>query len=350
MTMTVTRPVRAPRARLVSSALLFLAVATPRLAHADTPPSRWDRAKDIDAAENYKLHVSAQKLLVELPVAKRLRSDLFDRFTRDLKTSLESWNAAESPDPRLRFDYGQLLEERGEHLRAIAVLRDALAFAPDHPSAESGWWFLGVACGHAGEHACERASYEALLRLRTEDFRRLTPMLNLAEVEMHAGNLRDAIAGYQETLRVAARLPTDETTPLAQWGLAVAFDRSGDRIAAEREATRAIELERSMHREGLVHSSGVFFYPEYEVLWYDALGAAARARSAGSAHEAAAHWAVAERAYGGYVRAAEAKKAGDRWVALARARQASCRGERERAEKRRAREPLPVREEDEVPL
>lgn len=336
--------------RLVSSCVAAALVAGASAAAADTPMSRWDRARDPDAYEDEKLHLSAQRMLVQLEIARRLRSDLFDRFTRDLKLSLESWNAASSRDPRLRFDYGQLLEQRGEHLRAIEVLKPALAMAPDHPAAETAWWFLGVACGHVGEYACEHEAYVALLRLRTEDHRRLTPMLNLAEVEMHMGRLKDSIAQYQETLRTAARLPTDETTPLAQWGLAVALDRSGDRAAAEREAGRAVELERSMHREGLLHSSGVFFHPDYEVHWYDGLGAIARARAASSAHDAAIHWSEAERKFAAYVRGAEARAGADRWLGAAKARLAYCKAEREKAEKRAAKEPLPRRDDEELPL
>ncbi len=336
--------------RLLASVLVVGALLAPLAVHADTPMSRWDRAKDPDKHEDEKLHLSAHRLLVQLEIAKRLRSDLFDRFTRDLKISLEAWDAANSADPRLRFDYGQLLEERGEHLRAIEVLKPALVMAPDHPAAESAWWFLGVACGHVGDYECELRSYSELLRLRTEDYRRLTPMLNLAEVEMHLGRLKDSIADYQETLRLAARLPTDETTPLAQWGLAVAYDRAGDRAAAEREATRAVELERSMHREGLLHSNGVFFYPDYEIHWYDGLGAIARARAASSAHDAAIHWSEAERKFAAYVRGAEARKDADRWLGIAKARHAFAKSEREKAEKRRAKEPLPRRDDEELPL
>jgi tetratricopeptide (TPR) repeat protein len=335
---------------LAASVLAVATLLAPLAARADTPMSRWDRAKNPAAYEDEKLHLSAHRLLVQLEIAKRLRSDLFDRFTRDLKISLEAWNAEKSADPRLRFDYGQLLEERGEHLRAIQVLKPALAMAPQHPAADAAWWFLGVACGHVGDYECEHRSYTELLRVRTEDYRRLTPMLNLAEVEMHLGRLKDAIADYQETLRVAARLPTDETTPLAQWGLAVAYDRAGDRAAAEREAARAIELERSMHRERLLQSQGVFFYPDYEVTWYEGLGAIARARAATSAHDAAIHWGEAERKFAAYVRGAEARKGGDPWLGTAKARHASAKAEREKAEKRRAKEPLPRRDDEELPL
>lgn len=342
--------------RLVSSCVAAALVAGASAAAADTPMSRWDRARDPDAYEDEKLHLSAQRMLVQLEIARRLRSDLFDRFTRDLKLSLESWNAASSRDPRLRFDYGQLLEQRGEHLRAIEVLKPALAMAPDHPAAEEAWLRLAFACGHVGDHACERRSYVEVLRLVTEEPSRATPTLNLAETEMHLGNLREAIEGYREALRLAGRTPSRDTAPLAVWGLAVALDRSGDRVSGEKEARFARELEKSSGVRSLLRSTNVFFVPAYEIHWYEGLGASAEARVEPSPAKAVALWREAEQSFEAYVRAAERTSiaAGaekprekDRWLDLARARLKDIKAERARAEKRRGKEPVPESAADE---
>jgi tetratricopeptide (TPR) repeat protein len=322
----------------------------PVTAHAEGPPSRWDRAKDPDKTEDWRLHKSVQRTFPLLEDTRRFRSDLYDRIARDLIVSLDSWDAKDSTDVRLRYDLGRALEEHGEHRRAAEVLKSAIELDPNHPIIDEAWMYLGFACGHIGDHVCERDSYVEVLRRDTEDYRRVTPMLNLSEVEMHLGHLKESISGYQETLRLAARLPASSTAPLAKWGLAVAYDRAGDRPAAEREAKGAIELERSMHEENLLHSDGVFFYPSYEVLYYDGLGAVARARAAASAHDAAIYWAEAERKFDGYVRSAEQRNATDRFLPQAKSRLASCKAEREKADKRRLKEPLKRTDEEDLPL
>ena len=338
----------------VALALLFV----PSIALADGPPSRWDRAKDPQIIEDYKLHVGAQQTFDRMYDARRSRperADLAEWYARNLRVSLEAWHADESPDVRLRFDLGRLLEEQSEHGRAIKVLREAIAMAPDHPGVDEAWWYLGIACGHTGETACEEHAYLEILRIRTEDELRLTPMLNLAEVQMHEGRMKDSIASYQETLRVATHLQASRssitTQILGRYGLAVAYDRAGDRPAAEREAKGAVEMALGVGHPLILHKNSVFFYPSYEVYYYDGLAAVALARSAASAHDAAPLWAEAERKFAQYVRGAEARKDGaDRFLGVAKGRQASCKAEREKAEKRRAKEPAPPRDDEEQHL
>jgi tetratricopeptide (TPR) repeat protein len=304
---------------------------------------------------------------------ERRYSGVEDSSVRRLRDILERNHAGNSPDARLRFDLGFVYlwlarEDRGLYTRAAEVLERALAFAPDHPLAEQAWHALSEACGHVGDHVCERRAYNEVLRRATEDRVRATPTLNLAETEMHLGNLREAIEGYREALRLASRGFEPQTGPLAVWGLAVALDRSGDRVGAEREARFALELERSMGMEAggnrvsvLLHTSGVFFVPDYEVTWYDGVGAAALAKAPQqTAEEAARLWQISERMFALYVRGAEQtyelkrrqreakpeKERGpeiapDRWLDLAKIRLATAKAEREKAEKRRGREPKP---------
>jgi len=335
------------------AAVAVAVVLAPAAARADTPPSRWDRARDPEVGKTYRLHVEVQRRLA------RDDADLLSRFSPTIESQkdraramLERENADKSPDVRLRFDLGRVYLELGTsqggtyHRQAVQVLKSALAMAPDHPAAEEGWLNLAFACGHLGDHECEKKAYVEVLRRQTEDMRRATPSLNLAETEMHLGNLEQAIEGYRETLRLAGRFPSRETGPLAVWGLAVALDRSGDRVAAEKEARFALELERSMGgASSLLRSSGVFFVPAWEIHWYEGLGASAQAKVTTSPAEAVRLWRFAEQSFAAYVRLGEPTN--DRWVPLAKLRHAAAKAEREKAEKKRPK--VPVRPESEEP-
>ncbi len=333
------------------AALLAVSLSLAGAAHADGPPTRWDAAKDRSAADTYALHVEVQRRL-----AQRDRFDVGESQALAAKAKLERAGAATSPDVRLRFDLGLVYFVLQEYERAAKVLEGALAMAPDHPAAEEAWLRLAFACGHVGDHACERRSYVEVLRLVTEEPSRATPTLNLAETEMHLGNLREAIEGYREALRLAGRTPSRDTAPLAVWGLAVALDRSGDRVSGEKEARFARELEKSSGVRSLLRSTNVFFVPAYEIHWYEGLGASAEARVEPSPAKAVALWREAEQSFEAYVRAAERTSiaAGaekprekDRWLDLARARLKDIKAERARAEKRRGKEPVPESAADE---
>ena len=83
---------------------------------------------------------------------------------------------------------------------------------------------------------------------------------------------------------------------------------------------------------------------------YEGVGAVALARGASSAHDAAIYWGLAERKFEQYVRGAEQTNPKDRFLGAAKARHASCKAEREKAEKKRAKEPLKRTDEEELPL
>jgi tetratricopeptide (TPR) repeat protein len=313
-----------------AASLASLASLDVRTARADTPPSVWDRARDPDVETSYRLHVEVERRL-----AQRGRFDIGESQALTARAMLERANAATSPDVRLRFDLGYVYLVLQEYGKSAEVLKSALAMAPNHPAAEENWLRLAFACGHVGDHECERHSYVEVLRRATEDVPRATPVLNLAETEMHMGNLKEAVLGYREALRIAGHMPAGETAPLAVWGLAVALDRSGERVEAERQARFAQELERSMGMRNLLRSTDVFFVPDYEINWYEGLGAAARAREATSVVLAARLWRAAEASFREYVQKAEPAK--DRWLDLAKARLATASAEREKAEKRAAK-------------
>lgn len=319
---------------------LVAAALVPGAAVADTPPSVWQRARDPETAEAYALHRLVQQRLVRTEIA----AVNFGEQERVL-VLLERAGAEKSKSPLLRFDLGEVYLLVKNYARSAQVLKAALAEFPNHSAAPEGWLRLAFACGHLGDHECERKSYTEVLRFETEDLRRITPMLNLAETMMHIGDLTAAIEGYREVVRLSGRVPAAESAPLAEWGLAVALDRSGDSIGAEREARLAVELEHSIGHDRLLHDEHiVFFSPAYEIHWYDGLGAAAVARVATSARVRAAWWREAAKSYEEFIRAGE--RTNDRWLPIAKARLAQAKAERDRAAKAAEREPVRPAEKD----
>lgn len=327
-------------------AFVLAAILAVSPAAADTPPGPWDRARDPSAADTYRAHVHVRDLLKAVREMKDVgRPDIIDPYSARVALEalriLEAHGGEKSRDVRIRFDLGEVYFEQArtkqEYARAREILESALEDAPDHPAAEHAWLTLAFACGHMGDHVCEKKAYVEVLSRVTEEVLRATPTLNLAETEMHLGNLKEAIEGYREALRLAGRTARRDTAPLAVWGLAVALDRSGDPVGAEKEARFALELEESMGRHRILHDYGVFFVPEYEVRYYDGLGAFARGKVAKSGAEAARHFARAETEFAGYIRAADPQ---DRWLPMAKARLASAKAEREKAERRARSEPV----------
>ena len=320
--------------RFVSFALAAALALLPVAVRADTPPSIWERAKDPEAAEAFDLHQAVQQRLIRTAIAE---VDFGERGR--VLAMLERAGAEKSKNALLRFDLGQVYLLLGNHARAAQVFKGAIAEFPDHPAVDQAWLRLAFACGHLGDHVCERKAYVEVLRRETEEIYRATPTLNLAETQMHLGDLKEAIEGYREALRIAGRVPARETAPLATWGLAVALDRAGDRLSAEKEARFALDIERSMGLARLLRSKDVFFVPDYEIHWYEGLGAIARARVATSAREAARYWRQAEKSFGEYVAGGERKN--DRWLPIAKARLAQAKAERERADGAAKRETPP---------
>jgi tetratricopeptide (TPR) repeat protein len=324
-------------------------------ARADTPPSLWDRARQPSSGDTYRLHLEVQRRIAAGGVAIENRFiTALEPQLLTVRSMLERAHAETSPDVLLRFDLGQVYlllardQDASFYRRAAEILKPALEMAPDHPAAEDAWGMLSEACGHLGDHACERRAYQKVLRDHTEEHEQGVTTMNLAETEMHFGNLKEAIEGYREALRIASRYPSRTLAPLSIWGMAVAFDRSGDTVAADREANRVLEMQASSGLGGLLRMNGIYFYPDYEISWYDAVGASALARKPNTtAADAARHWKAAEDAFAKYVAGAERRGNEDRWLALAKVRLANAKTERERAEKRRGKAPPPVIIDDE---
>jgi tetratricopeptide (TPR) repeat protein len=303
-----------------------------------TPPSRWDAARDPGARERWNVHVKARELMAmdRSILRASLRNAALDRA----RALLEQAGAANSPDPRLRFDLGEVYEHLNMHDKAIAVLRPAVDQWPDHSATVDAVLNLAYAYAKVQRSKDERDMYIRYLAKVTDDRSRSTAVLNLAEAEMHLGNLDEAVAGYRDAIQITTNLPNSqsafETGTLAVWGLAVALDRNGDPSGALEQAKLAIRLDVGEHL--IEHGERVFFEPKHEREWYLALGAIAHAKTSSEAREILRYWAKAEQHWTRYVTQA---KPTDRWLPLARAQLTRAQNARQAAEKSAAKVPPP---------
>lgn len=330
---------------VVRRCALLIALASgvlqPAIAHGETPPNVWDAAKDPLVRDRYKLHLEVQELLEirDLPQIGSLRNLTADRA----RMMLEAKDAAHSPDPRLRFDLGEVYELLERYDAVIGVLEGALAMAPDHPAATRAWFVLAGAYAHKDSAEASRkeiSAYREYLARETDDEDRAIAMLNLAEAEMHLGEMDHAVSDYQEAMRLAASSPRVRgpiTEILAVWGLAVAYDRAGDVTGATAQAKLATQMDE---RDRLISDKKyTFFVPDYERNWYLGLAAMARAREEKDPRLILAHWVDAEQRWESYLAGAEKPESGDRWTARARAHRDFARAERVKAAARVAKLP-----------
>ncbi len=320
-------------ARGLASALLLVSAS----ALADTRPSLWESAREPGARTRYALHVTVRQILdfeSRVPLA---RFGALDRA----RTLLEDAQAERSPEPTLRFDLGEVYYALDLHDEAVRVLVPALAEHGDHPAGTEALLSLAYSFAKLDRPREERDAYLRFLARTTNDRARVTATLNLAEAEMRLGNLREAIAGYQEAIALSSSLPqfasSQESGTLAVWGLAVAQDRSGDPMAARASATRALGLDPGMAL--VAHGPNVFFVPEYERLWYLALGDEAEAARSPEPRQALRHLRSAELFWRTYVDKATGT---DRWLAHARAHLASAKRATAAAIARAGKAPLVV--------
>lgn len=358
--------------RLGALAFVFVLALAP-MALADTPPSVWDRARDPAVGKSWDLHLLVQGYFAaaDAAISAQRRSrvsdvDVAKPWFERARNVLEDAHASESSDVRLRFDYGICLQRLHENAKAFTVLADALAMAPTHPMAigggHPGWLTYSIVSAYLENSEEERRGYEKFLAYATESDDRLTPMLNLAEAEMHLGNLGESQRGYATVLQTAASLPNEmsmESAILATWGLAVAQDRAGDFGAAARTAESAISMDPppesdrdpffasshlpasysvmptiATHRAIILDETNVFFVPPYERKWYLALGETALARRDADPRHQLFHWRAVEKFWNDYVTGARKHKPPDRYVATAEKRLDAATKKREELEKR----------------
>jgi tetratricopeptide (TPR) repeat protein len=336
---------------LVAVVLFAFAFATP--VRAETPPSAWDLARDPAERDRWNLHVRVERLM-HPPVGEGgLRFD--DELRLEAACAmLEEADAARSPDVRLRYDLGIVYSElavrqRRNDLQAkvIDVLAPALesALPPDDGSATAALEALVYAYAKLARPREELETWRRYIPRLIDDRVRATAMMNMGEAEMRLGRVDDALGTFREVLRLCGELPNTpsvgSTYVLALWDVAVALDRSGDPRSALDTAAKASHVDLG-GRTGaylIAKDPDVFFVPDWERLWYLALGAEASAREATDPRDAASLWASAERALTEYVNRATTAGGRDPWLAIARVRLEHVQAERGGAEKRAAKLP-----------
>jgi tetratricopeptide (TPR) repeat protein len=330
-----------------------LAVVVP--AHADTPPTVWDVARDPAEAARWKIHVNVQRLLegrLDLgPDEGRLRVEA-------ARAMLEDADAEHSPDVRLRFDLGTVYSDLELQTRVVAVLVPALAMAPDAPASTAALEKLAYAYAKLGRTREELDVWRRFIP-RIDERARALEMMNMGEAEMRIGQLDDALATFREVLRLCGDLPNFSGVPvtyaLTLWDLAVALDRSGDPRGAVDTASKAMAL--SWRQSGgppmppkvvtgamaIEDTVSVFFVPEWERDWYLALEATVEAREASDPHDAADFWKTAEQDREAYVAGASTATTPDPWLSVARRRLDEARVQESAARKRAGGAPAPRR-------
>lgn len=316
---------RASRWLVVAAALAGLG-AVPG-ARADTPPGLWGALREPGARERYALHVRVRQVLDFDARVELAKFGALDHA----RAMLEDAHAETSPDPRLRFDLGEVYYALDLFADAVRVLEPATRANEHHPAVGAALEVLAYSYAKLDRPREEHDAYTRYLKRVVDLGARANATLNLAESEMRLGNLRAAVTGYEDALALTGRLPptsgAQQTAALAVWGLAVALDRSGETSRARAAATRALGLDPGLAIIG--QGKSVFFVPAYERLWYLALGAGAQAEAATSPHAALSYRRSQELALRTYVAKATAE---DRWAGLGKVRLREAEALRKRAE------------------
>lgn len=321
-------------------ALLLLA----SVARADTPPSAWDMARDPDTQARWSMHVRVQRLLVPppdedvpIPIVRDEQMELRLEAARAL---LEESRAEQSPDRRLRYDLGTVYRLLGDrqgrrdmYEAAVRVLGPATADVSDGEGLTGALESLVYAYAKLNRPRDELATWHRYIPRLLDDRVRATAMMNMGEAEMRLGRVDDAAGTFREVLRLCGGLPNSvgvsQTYVLDLWDLAVALDRSGDPQGAMEYATQAVH----MNGIAMLESDTVFFVPDWEKLWYEALGAMARARDEKDPGDVVRYWMRAEAKWDEYIEQADGDGK-DPWVAIARVRRDRTHRELEAAKKR----------------
>jgi tetratricopeptide (TPR) repeat protein len=321
------------------------------VARADTPPSVWDFARDPDERARWALHVRVQRLLVppadeEVPIPI-VRDEQMELRLEAARALLEESHAADSPDVQLRLDLGNVYRLLGDRqsrrdmyelaVRVLAPASDAME-ASEHGAIEgegltSALESLVYAYAKLNRPREELATWHRYIPRLVDDRVRATALMNMGEAEMRLGRVDDAVATFREVERLCGTLPNTpsviQTYVLDLWDLAVALDRSGDPQGAMENATQAVHMKGM----AILRGDTVFFVPDWERLWYLALGAMVEAREEKDLAVALRYWMNAEAQWDEYI--AQAGIDGkDPWIAIAKVRRERTHRELEAAKKR----------------
>jgi tetratricopeptide (TPR) repeat protein len=244
------------RAFLVLAALLCVRAA----AGAEDPPrAAADRRKSYDAA------MAAAAQLVDraqqAPGARRELAlqalDLYRRASLDLPSE---------PEPHYHSGtvHADLLRDPA---RAIAAWRRVRELDPRYAHDADMSFKLGIELSRLGRFTEAIVEYDRAGSYKAEIGRPDIVLGNSAEAAMGAGLLDESIRRYR--LALAAGSIDPGSTALHLFGLAVALDRDEQVNAAREIMLRALELDP--HRASMAPERGVFFVPEGDHHYYEAL-------------------------------------------------------------------------------
>jgi tetratricopeptide (TPR) repeat protein len=316
--------------RAFALVFLFSAVAAAQ----DHAPSVWERAASQDRAVANRVHEEVEALLRVAFAQHSEESGVAQEKLSNAMERLEQIHADRSPDVRLRFDFGQVAKARRDYARAATALESALHEAPDHPRATRAYFDLGVCLATLSKTDGEIAAYDENLKRETDPQLRTIALSNRGEAYMVLGRqpqmTLSRLALAVDDFRAA--LLIDAGYPQAHWGLAVALDRSGDAPGAMAEAKLAVTYD-PLERQ--ISGPDVFFVPQYDQYWYEALSAMARTQQLDDPSSSILLWETAVAKWAAYVAVAPGD---DRWLALARAHLTSSQRMLDAAKKKSTRE------------
>jgi tetratricopeptide (TPR) repeat protein len=161
---------------------------------------------------------------------------------------------------------------RRRDAEAIAAFEQLASLDPTFAASDVAFQLgLLLTRSHAFEAAAAAYARAIVLSFDARDV--ATAQGNLAEVIMLAGDPARALPHYERALKLAQG---GRDYALVLFGAAVALDRLGEHEAALEKAMAALDAAgRSL---SVLRAPGVFFEPDYELQYYEALGQEALAR------------------------------------------------------------------------
>jgi tetratricopeptide (TPR) repeat protein len=252
--------------------------------------SIWDRVIDPSYAERDYAHRfaaekehAAEALDLEADIAYAQGGPDDENFKRKranavlereaARSILERFGAATSSDARLRFDYGHILARLDQpDLLGLArkTLLGALKLAPDDPRAGAAWFDIAICDAKLHDRQDEANAYTSALAIEDDPGQRALLFGNLAESRMSLGDLESARDAAETSLQL-------HDLDLVRYTLGVILDRSGDEWGAIQQVTIAVGGKGL--GIAILSQPGVFFEPEYEKHYYEALGWLSAARA-----------------------------------------------------------------------
>jgi tetratricopeptide (TPR) repeat protein len=189
-------------------------------------------------------------------------------------------------DPDAPYLAAHALQEARDYEDAIRAYQGARARAPEGARAADVAFELGTALSRLAQFDRAREEYARAMHWARDPAERAVLYINSAETMMALGQVGDAIPLYQRgidagALAMKSGALSSGSQALHLLGLAVALDRDEQGEKALATTRRALELDSQISQ---LHEAHVFFVPEGDVAYYDALKALAQGNRGDAAH------------------------------------------------------------------